>query len=100
MLISVILSCSPDDSLGSDLRVHKRRAALKGVSILGKDEDLGRGLTVDRFEIKDGRLAGEESGGVEMEMDGDVELVVVVDVRGERATDLDREWNDADDELT
>lgn len=98
MLISVILSCSPDDSLGSDLRVHKRRAALKGVSILGKDEDLGRGFTVDRFEIKDGRLAGEESGAVEM--DGDVELVVVVDVRGERATDLDREWNDADDELT
>lgn len=98
MLISVILSCSPDDSLGSDLRVHKRRAALKGVSILGKDEDLGGGFTVDRFEIKDGRLAGEESGAVEM--DGDVELVVVVDVRGERATDLDREWNDADDELT
>lgn len=33
-------------------------------------------------------------------MDGDVELEVVLDVRVERAMDLDREWNDAGGELT
>lgn len=98
MLISVILSCSPDDSLGRGLRVQERRAALKGVLILGKGEDLGGSLTADRFEIKDGRLAGEESGV--LEMDGDVELEVVLDVRVERAMDLDREWNDAGGGLT
>lgn len=33
-------------------------------------------------------------------MDGDVELEVVLDVRVERAMDLDREWNDAGGGLT
>lgn len=35
-----------------------------------------------------------------VEMDGDVEFEVVVDTRGERTVDLDREWNDTDGELT
>lgn len=33
-------------------------------------------------------------------MDGNVEFEVVVDIRGERAVDLDREWNDTGGELT
>lgn len=35
-----------------------------------------------------------------VEMDGDVEFEVVVDIRGERTVDLDREWNDIGGELT